>query len=266
MDSLEILSVWHTWLEASLAPRTVEGYWGAAIRFVAANPVPLPEVTETIIAAWIESFPWRSSRRTTYFHALKSLFAFALRNGYIGADPTAGIRVPSPEEKEPRALSRDQYEALVAAAFARSPVHGYAVELLYYSAGRIGEVVGLTWDRVTPAGVIFAQTKGGRERTVPWSPGLKHAIEGLHTHFGEQDRVLPRADATVWTWVREAGRAAGIEGVHPHLLRSTAATMMNRGGAELVVVGKVLGHRKVTTTQRYRAIDQGETADAVKLL
>lgn len=263
MDSLDLLAVWLDWLSASYAPATVEGYWGAVMRFVAANPMPLAMVSEAVIARWIESFPYRSSARVTYFHALRNLFGWMLRHGYVEHDPTAGIRVQSPEEKEPRSLSREEYAAVRDAAFARSPVRGYAVELLYYTGGRIGEVTGLTWKRVTDQGVVFSRTKSGKERTVPWSPGLHHAIDGLRSHFGEQERVLPRAEQTVWQWVRDAGLDAGIEGVHPHLFRATFATTANREGAELVVVSKLLGHQKVTTTQRYRAIDQTELAAAV---
>lgn len=266
MDSLEILSVWREWLGASYAPATVEGYWGAVVRFLSANPVPLVLVTDTVVVAWIESFPYRSSRRVTYFHALRSLFGWLVREGHIEHDPTAGIRIPSPEEKEPRSLSPEEYQAVRDAAFRHSPKRGFAVELLYYTGGRVGEVTALTWDRVRSQGVIFAHTKGGRERTIPWSPGLEHAIEGLRGFFGDQPRVLPRTEQTVWQWVRDAGLDAGVPGVHPHIFRATTVTAMDRAGVKLAVIAKAVGHRKVTTTQRYRAIDGSEVEDAFQQL
>lgn len=266
MDSLEVLSVWHSFLSASYAEATAEGYWNAVIRFFAAHPMPVAMVSEATVAAWLESFPYRSARRVTYYHALRNLFRWALRNGHVAADPTADIRVQMPEEKEPRALTIEQYVAVREAAYAHSRVRGCTVELLYHSAGRIGECCSLTWDRVTEHGIIFAKTKGGRERLIPWSPGLRRAVEGLRSHFGEQDRVLPRAEQTVWLWVREAGRAAGIERVHPHLFRATSITEMSRRGAEIPVIAKIAGHQKVTTTQRYRAVDLDEKVSAVQLL
>jgi integrase len=265
-DSFELIAVWQTWLRASYAPATAEGYHHAVMRFLTANPVPILMVEEAVIAAWIESFPYRSSRRVTYFHALRSLYGWLLRHGHIDKDPTAGIRVPTVEEKEPRALTIDQYEAVKAAAYRRSPIRGYAIELFYYSGGRLGETVRLKWSDVTYEGIIFTQTKGGRERTVPWSPGLKRAVEGLRSHFGEQDRVLPRAEQTVWLWMREAGKDAGVEGVHPHLFRATTATRAQQNGAKVTTVAKLLGHRKITTTQRYLAVEKEEIAAAVKLL
>jgi integrase len=255
VDSMEILSVWRSWLDASYAPATAEGYWGAVIRFVSANPVPLPSVTDAMIAAWIESFP-----------ALRNLFSWMVRHGHIDRDPTADIRVPSPEEKEPRALTVEQYEAVRDAAYAHNPIRGYAVELLYYSGGRIGETLALTWDRVTADGIIFAQTKNGKERTVPWSEGLMRAVDGLRGHFGEQQRVLPRAEQTVWLWMREAGKDAGVPRVHPHLFRATTATRAHQRGASAPVVQRLLGHAKLTTTSRYLAVDREEIAKAVGLL
>jgi integrase len=263
---MELLSVWLSWLDASYAPATVEGYFNAVIRFLAANPVPLVLVTEAMVAAWIETFPFRSSRRVTYFHALHNLFGWMLRHGHIDKDPTAGIRVPTVEEKEPRALTVEQYEAVKAAAYRHSPVRGYAVELFYYSGGRLGETLQLTWSNVTAEGIIFTHTKSGKERLVPWSPGLKRAIEGLRDHFGEQDRVLPRAEQTVWLWMREAGRDAGVEKVHPHLFRSTMATRGLQRGASAPAVQKVLGHSKLTTTSRYLAVDREDMAKVVRLL
>jgi len=266
VDTLDILSVWRDWLGASYAPDTVEGYWGAAIRFISANPVPLVLVSEAMVVRWIESFPYRSSRRVTYFHALRALFSWMVREGHIEHDPTAGIRVPSPEEKEPRSLSPEEYRAVRDAAFRHSAYRGYALELLYYTGGRVGEVTQLTWERVRSQGVIFAKTKGGRERTIPWSPGLEHAVEGLRSFFGDQLRVLPRSEQTVWQWCRDAGLDAGIAGVHPHLFRATAVTQMDREGVKLAVIAKAVGHRKVTTTQRYRAVDGSEIEEAFQRL
>lgn len=260
VDTMHVLSVWHVWLSASYAPATAKGYWGAVIRFVAANPVPITEVDEHMVAAWIETFPFRSSRRVTYFHALRNLFGWMVRHGHIEKDPTAMIRVPAPEEKEPRALTVEEYEAVKAAAYAHHPMRGFAAELLYFSGGRVGEVCSLTWDHVTGEGVTFTKTKSGKERLIPYDKAgnLKRVIEGLRDLFGEKDRVLPRATATVQEWMSKAGRDAGVPDVHPHLFRATAATRAQERGVRIVAVQKFLGHAKLTTTSRYSAVSKEE--------
>jgi integrase len=266
LDTLIVLAEWRVWMQVSLAPNTVKHYWGCVFRFFAAVPKPIGGIREVDVARWLETYPFRSASRRAGYEALKSFFSWALRQGYVLDNPMAGIKVVNPKEKVPRALTEEQYEAVKAAAYAHNPVRGYAVELLYYSAGRITETLSLTWDDVTQDGVVFKHTKNGNERLVPWSDGLRRAVEGLRTQFGERSRVLPRSQQTVWLWVREAGKDAGVEGVHPHLFRATAATRALHRGARANAVRSILGHSKLSTTQRYLADDAEDIQEAVNLL
>jgi integrase len=272
IDTMEALAGWHTWLNASYAPETVDGYWGAAFRYLRAVPRPLNAHTEQDAAGWLETFSFRSASRTTYYNALDNLFSWALRNGIVTNNPMGAIRPRSPYEKVPRALTEAEYESVLTAAARRSPIRGYAVELLYYSAGRVSETCALRWEDLTEQGLVFRQTKNGKERLIPWSDGLMRAVEGLRAHFGEQPLVLPRAPQTVWGWLKDAGRDAGVVKVHPHLLRATAATRMlsrstdDGNKVRPDAIQAVLGHSKITTTSRYWAFDRADVEAAVKLL
>jgi len=253
VDTMEILGVWRQWMEVQNAPSTVQGYYRSVWAFLLTVPgIPLVEVTERMIVEWLETFPHRSSARTTYMHGLKHLFTYMMRHPETGLekDPTAYIRVLPPEEKEPEALTYAEYEMVRKAAYAHSDIRGYAVELLFHSGGRVGETVALTWDRVTTEGVVFAHTKSGKQRLAPWSPSLLRAVEGLREHFGEQERVLPRAKQTVWQWVSDAGKDCGLR-AYPHLLRGTAITIAQERGVMQGAVQKWAGHSKPSTTSRY---------------
>jgi len=50
---------------------------------------------------------------------------------------------------------------------------------------------------------------------------------------------------------RAIQREAGLEGVHIHDLRHTFASLLVSGGASLEMIGKLLGHSQIQTTQRY---------------
>lgn len=261
-DSLSVTARWEAWLMLSYSPATVEGYTGAAFRFFRHVRKPLSDITEADVVAWLETFSYRSHARVTYFNALKSLFSFAERHGEVEVNPITHVKVAYPIEKEPEALSEDQYEAIVRAAYRHSQLRGFAVEFLYYSGGRIGDIIHAKWEDVSDEGIVFRNGKGGKDRKVAWNDGLQRAVEGLRTYFGEHDRILPRSDNAVWTWVKTAGISAGIPGVHPHLFRSTAITHAAKRGARLDHVQKWIGHSKLSTTQRYVALDR-EDIDAV---
>lgn len=266
MDTLVAVGEWRAFLASGYSEKTQRMYVRTAMRFFRDTMVPVRDVRETDLAGWLEQFPYRSSSRRTHYNGLLSFFSWCLRNGVLPNNPLAGIRVPAPFEKVPRALSEDQYEAVLRAAYAKHPSHGYAVELLYYSAGRINEVLELRWDDATDEGIVFRTTKNGKERTIPWSEGLRRAWLGLKQWYGERERVLPFTQQTIHTWLSDAGKVAGVEKVHPHLFRATAATRMLKRGARPHAVKDVLGHSKIQTTTSYWAVEDADKQEAVGLL
>jgi len=266
-DSLTHLADWRTFLRVTYAEGTAENYWDAAWRFLRVVPKPLERYTERDAMLWLESFPPRSSSRVLGYHALHSMFTWLLRNGIVERNPVAHLKPLPPEEKAAQSLTREEVDAIIAAAHARAPMRGYLVELLYFTGGRITEVRMLTWDSLTEEGVRFAKTKGNRERVVPWSQGSRRAVEGLRAYFGEQEHIIPRSEQTIGKWLKDAAAAAGVtRKVHPHLFRSTNITHMLRNGARQKAVQTIAGHKNLRTTSRYVADDEEDNKAAVALL
>jgi len=178
------------------------------------------------------------------------------------------IRVPG--EAEARA-----YEA----AAAQLPEGTRVMALLPLLLGlRAAEVVGLQRTAVQDAvktGDLVVLRKGGEEQIIR-VPGLAPLFEELlatrpargkarlsrgpvqvrRQAWAKAGEVLSAGGfaaqyAKLRVLVAQAGKAAGMDHVHPHLLRHAFATRMNRDGAPLFTVQAALNHKNIATTSRY---------------
>src|SRR5687768_4511013 len=91
LDSFEVLAGWRDFLSLTKAAATCRTYERAADLFLRTLRKPLVEVDEEDVVRWLITFPERSSRRCTYFYALRSLFKWCRRHGYMLFDPLEAI-------------------------------------------------------------------------------------------------------------------------------------------------------------------------------
>jgi integrase/recombinase XerC len=154
------------------------------------------------------------------------------------------------------------------------------LELLYGSGLRVGEVAGLTVDRLdVPRGRVLVLGKGSKERDVPIS---EYAADALRDYLaegrdqmasegsGEASRHLffnrrrkPFSERDIRSMVERYG-ATLLPGrrVTPHTLRHSFATHLLEGGADIRAVQELLGHASVATTQRYTHVSRRRLFDA----
>jgi integrase len=142
-----------------------------------------------------------------------------------------------------------------------SPYAVAALRFLILTGWREGEALGLQWDQVDFARslVTLRDTKTGRSdrhigapaltllselprlKSSPFVfPGRQSPNQKAATHLVEIKRV--------WEAVRHAAK---LEGVRLHDLRHSFASVGASGGLSLPMIGALLGHREVSTTQRY---------------
>jgi integrase/recombinase XerC len=151
-----------------------------------------------------------------------------------------------------------------------------ALELLYGSGLRVGEVAGLTVDRIdVPRGRVLVLGKGSKERDVPIS---EYAADALRDYLGEgrpqmasegsrhlffNRRRKPFSERDIRSMVERYG-ATLLPGrrVTPHTLRHSFATHLLEGGADIRAVQELLGHASVATTQRYTHVSRRRLFDA----
>ncbi len=200
--------------------------------------------------------------------ALRSFFRFLLRQRLVESDPVRGLSNPKQEKRHPRALNVDQAIGLMEAKLSPDPegLRDLALaELLYGSGLRISEAVGLdVHDLDTSSGVARVTGKGSKERLAPLSDAARTRLDRYLTQrhafvadplekalfLGRQGKRLNRRQAA--RIVDHLAKLAGLpQHVHPHMLRHSFATHMLEAGADLRDIQELLGHERISTTQRY---------------
>jgi integrase/recombinase XerC len=204
---------------------------------------------------------------------LRSFFAHLVRTGVRGADPSLGIPSPRQPKRLPRPLSVDDCRGLAEEGLEpeASPRDRALVELLYGAGLRVGELCALDVGHFEKGrGEVRVWGKGGRERVVPL-PGM--AREALAAYL--EARAAPAPDSPLFVSarpgrdgvarrlgardvrriLRRRAREAGVaDRVHPHRLRHSYATHLLDMGADLREIQELLGHRSLSTTQKYTAV------------
>jgi integrase/recombinase XerC len=226
--------------------------------------------------------------------ALRSFARYLIREDVLPEDPTALVGAPRKEQRLPAHLALKEMDRLLAAPDA-STVAGRRdraiLELFYASGLRLSELVDLDLADLNLNGRIArVRGKGGKERLVPFNRATAEAIRVMlgdvnasvpavtsprkAGRFARQSSRHPifrnlrggrlstrSVDRIVRRYVREAAIAQGIS---PHALRHTFATHLLQAGADLRAIQELLGHARLSTTQRYTHLDVERVMDVYR--
>jgi integrase/recombinase XerC len=205
--------------------------------------------------------------------ALKRFSAWLVGAGHTKADIAGRLRTPATSSSLPRVMGRAQMEEILQGLITRADTEDSValrdwaiVEVLYATALRVSELVGLRVDNLSMAErTLRVVGKGNKERIVPFGIPAERALR-RYLDAG-RPALLARGDSAQ-VFVSSTGKALGPRTVYqvvaallsqypgsgpvgPHTLRHTAATHLLDGGADLRSVQELLGHASLGTTQIY---------------
>lgn len=228
----------------------------------------IAEITKEDIQAFMakllkEGYTPKSVSRKT--NAAKTFFRFLKVNEYLADDPAVLVEHPKFETKPPRILSETEYRALRDAA--SSDARTYAiVELLLQTGIRIGELARLKLNDVKfgtgvkPGELTVCAFNRHPERTIPLNQkaqkALKDYLEERPRQAKSRHLLITRTGnpllvRNIRATLKRYLDVAGIKDATVNDLRHTFIAHHLRRGASLVLVSKIAGHRRLSTTERY---------------
>jgi integrase/recombinase XerC len=213
--------------------------------------------------------------------AVRSFFRFLCRKGFIRQNPADLIFTPKQDRTLPGYLTVDDTFRLLDAVKGQSPaaLRDRAIFETLYSGGlRVSELAQANvFDVDFDQRIIRVHGKGNKERLVPLGrkaiAALRAYREALQQDGGippgrNGPLVLNRSGGRLSTrsiarFLDRTARACGLSvPVAPHVLRHSFATHLLDAGADLRAVQELLGHKSLSTTQRYTHVSVDRLMEA----
>lgn len=254
------------------------------------------EIEHTHIRAYLGALYERGLSKPSTARALaaiRSWFKWLARTGHIQQNAAALVSTPKLPKHLPRVPSIEQLNRVVDSVrddAASWPARDRAIlELLYGCGMRNAELTGLNLEDIHWANeAILVRGKGQKQRYVPLGDA---AADALRTYMAERAALLaadpeknrqtpalflnlhlrglsrPGGDARLTT--RSVGRIVkriaiqrGLPAdVHPHTLRHAFGTHLLEEGADLRAIQELLGHERLSTTQRYTQLTNAQLTE-----
>jgi integrase/recombinase XerC len=272
-DGGDDLAAWaaHLRTERGASPHTLRAYV-ADVRelLAAAGPGGARAVRPDTLRHWLRALDGRLDRASIgrKVAAVRGFFRFLVETKRLAANPTLGVGTPKTRRKLPVHLTLDDVDRLLVAPRADTVLglrDRAIVEVLYSSGLRVSELVGLDWDDVdAETGAVRVLGKGRKERVVPvgrpalraleaWRAAAEQAPRGPVFRNARGGRLTARSVARLVA--RHVLASGTVAKATPHALRHTFATHLLGGGADLRAIQELLGHARLSTTQRYTHVD-----------
>lgn len=262
---VELIRLWIS----QKSPTTQKTYLTTARQFLTFVGKELNEIKLDDILLWLESFQLRDFSQNTINNklaAIKSLFSFGVKTGYLSANPAAMIKTTKAKEAlNERILLEQEVKALINAADTQRD--RLILTLLYILGLRISELVGLNWSDFQTTNQEIAVTifgKGHKTRTLLITQQLWSQLQQLprseKTEAVFLSRFKNRLDRhAVHRLIKKAVTKSGINpNTSAHWLRHAHACHSLNHGAGIDLLMKSLGHSSLAVTSRYLHVKPSE--------
>lgn len=205
-------------------------------------------------------------------NSIKTFYRFLINEKIVDNNPSLPISHPKYETKLPRVLSKTEYRALRDAC--RQDIRTYAiVELLLQTGIRIGELSRLTLEDIKDNEIIIRPYESHPKRRIPLNKSAKNAINlYLKIRPKTKNSTLfitktgrPLLVRNIRTTIDRYFKIAGVKNAKVNDLRHTFICQQLKSGTSLLVVSKIVGHKRLSTTEKYLDLVKNNIDQKTKL-
>jgi len=261
--------------ERNASMHTIKAYTGDLRNFAAyAGPRGWRSIDHVAIRGFLSHLYEKGLSKTSVARSLaavRSLYRWLAQQGVVEQNPAKLVSTPKLPKKLPRVPTIEEMNNVLdgqmpqVAAFPERD--RLMLELLYGCGIRNSELTGINSDDIRlSAEAILIRGKGKKERYVPFGDSVKVALAAylpvrqqlLAEHKKNISALLINqrggrlTTRSVGRIIKKIAVAKGLSpDVHPHTLRHAFGTHMLEEGADLRAIQEMLGHERLSTTQRY---------------
>lgn len=211
--------------------------------------------------------------------SLRALYNYLLSKGLIAQDPTAHIKSPKIERKDPEFLTMEEVETLL--ELPDKTMKGMRdkaiLEILYATGIRVSELIEANLSDINMRmGFMTCTGEHGKARVIPMGRPARSAVEDyiyeirpkfLRENLDEEALFLNYQGQRLsrqglWKILKEYASKIGIENkITPQTLRNSFAVHMVQNGADLKSLQELMGHEDMTATQIYLSVTKNRIKD-----
>jgi site-specific recombinase XerD len=206
-------------------------------------------------------------------NSIKTFFKFLKNEGFIETDPATTVTHPKYEIKPPRILSRLEYRALRDACRGDARISAI-VEVMLQTGVRIAEAANLSLDDIKENAIFIKAYESHGERDIPLNKAAKDALNRYLTErpAAAKEKSLfvtktgrPFLVRNIRSSIEKYFELAGIKDATVNDLRHTWIFHHLSAGTPLVVISKLAGHKRLSTTEKYLKMIGEKKEGSVKL-
>ena len=258
--------------------------------YPALGDMKLPDITSADISALLLSMQGQGKSHATVikvYTILNTLFKMAYMTDVIARSPMDKVERPKPQkderQKEVSAYTADELRYIME-CLDKEPLKWQAmIRLLIDTGVRRGEACALQWKNVDfkenriafadnlcytkDKGIYIDTPKNGRSRIMDIAPEVMELLRRLQLEqsgkalspfvFSQERSAKPMHPQSPTRYLKRFAERYGIEGLHPHKLRHSFASVAITNGADIASVSEKLGHSdKAVTLRMYTHADK----------